>query len=345
MKPIHVCLIFGLHVSPIANEFLFVDLAHIINFRMRRFPKKKNTYGLKKIDGDLKQAKLERHHDDVLRLNLLKIILSFLLPNKGRNIENHGKMLKQIAMSTIRDNTLPLGDGTLLLGQYQLFTPKKIMKSKREEEENLIQQVAPRERLEVVKDLIVEDEVEAERKVNMEAISSEYGGDLLEWKMGDEKDDEDEKDDSDKKDVEEKMEDSEQQTLVVYYDGKKANETMEAKIDVVLFYQEEVVGKAYQNSTNQITIVSVEEQSKVEVIEGKNDDDGISQKKPNPMKFVLIESEVDITLKKRHTLTDEDINNRTFSLVCQMNLLHAHLDELLSGVLFEYFIQRPISHR
>ncbi|KAF6156465.1 hypothetical protein GIB67_040573 [Kingdonia uniflora] len=86
MKPIHVCLILGLRVSHIANWFLFVDPEHMTNFRMRRFPKKKNTYGLKKIDDALKQAKLERHQEDVLRLNLLKIILSFLLPNKGRNV-------------------------------------------------------------------------------------------------------------------------------------------------------------------------------------------------------------------------------------------------------------------
>ncbi|KAF6158121.1 hypothetical protein GIB67_014915 [Kingdonia uniflora] len=87
MKPIHVCLILGIRVSPIVNKFSFVDPEHITNFRMRRFPKKKNTYGLKEINGALKQAKLERHHDDVLRLNLLKIILFFLLPNKGRNVE------------------------------------------------------------------------------------------------------------------------------------------------------------------------------------------------------------------------------------------------------------------
>ncbi|KAF6142888.1 hypothetical protein GIB67_022767 [Kingdonia uniflora] len=86
MKPIHVCLILGLRVSPIANEFLFVDYEHMTNFRMRRFPKKKNTYGLKEIDDALKHAILERHQEDVLRLNLLKIILSFLLPNKGRNV-------------------------------------------------------------------------------------------------------------------------------------------------------------------------------------------------------------------------------------------------------------------
>ncbi|KAF6142160.1 hypothetical protein GIB67_037078 [Kingdonia uniflora] len=87
MNPIHVCLILGLCDSPIANEFLFVDPEHMKFFRMRRFPKKKNTYGLKEIVDALKQAKLERHQEDVLRLNLLKIILSFLLPNKGRNIE------------------------------------------------------------------------------------------------------------------------------------------------------------------------------------------------------------------------------------------------------------------
>ncbi|KAF6138970.1 hypothetical protein GIB67_010696 [Kingdonia uniflora] len=56
------------------------------NFRMRQFPTKKNTYGLKEIGDALKQAKLERYSEDVLRLNLLKIILSFLLPNKGRNV-------------------------------------------------------------------------------------------------------------------------------------------------------------------------------------------------------------------------------------------------------------------
>ncbi|KAF6164167.1 hypothetical protein GIB67_010137 [Kingdonia uniflora] len=86
MKPIHVCLILGLRVSPIANEFLFVDPEHMTNFRIRRFPNKKNTYGLKEIDDALKYVKLERHQEDVLRLNLLKIILLFLLPNKGRNV-------------------------------------------------------------------------------------------------------------------------------------------------------------------------------------------------------------------------------------------------------------------
>ncbi|KAF6162055.1 hypothetical protein GIB67_012439 [Kingdonia uniflora] len=55
-------------------------------FQNEAIPQKKNTYGLKEIDDALKQAKLERYQVDVLRLNFLKIILSFLLPNKGRNV-------------------------------------------------------------------------------------------------------------------------------------------------------------------------------------------------------------------------------------------------------------------
>ncbi|KAF6151689.1 hypothetical protein GIB67_001972 [Kingdonia uniflora] len=54
MNPIHVCLILGLRVSPIANENLFVNPEHMTNFRIRRFPRKKNTYGLKEIDDTLK---------------------------------------------------------------------------------------------------------------------------------------------------------------------------------------------------------------------------------------------------------------------------------------------------
>ncbi|KAF6174699.1 hypothetical protein GIB67_008754 [Kingdonia uniflora] len=241
MKPIHVGLILGICVSPIVNEFLFVDPEYIRNFRMRRFLKKKNTYGLKEIDGALKQAKLERHHGDVLRLNLLKIILSFLLPNKGRNVErNHievpaigaasavGTPAIGSSSSTIEIEAVVVREcsqleehDTLLLGQYQFSTPEKIMKYKRKEEGNEKEdgkrktaklktwqrdlqqkfkrlkrrkkQAAPGEGLKVVKDLMVDDDVEVGMEVNLEAISFEYGGGLLELKKGDKKDDEDEK--------------------------------------------------------------------------------------------------------------------------------------------------------
>ncbi|KAF6167510.1 hypothetical protein GIB67_031711 [Kingdonia uniflora] len=208
-------------------------------------------------------------------------------------------------------------------------------------------QVAPGEILDVANAVMVDDDVKVGREVNFNAISSEYGGDLLEWKKGEEKDNDD------KKDVEEKVkpeeeevqemeeskngdekvddvteeEDSEQPTVVVYYiekiDAQPDNETMVvaevAKTDIVFFNQEEVVGETYQTK-----------ESKEEVEQNINE-------------LVLIESEVDITSKKRHALTEEENNESTFKMACRMNQLHVHLDELLPGVLLESFIQRPIS--
>ncbi|KAF6142830.1 hypothetical protein GIB67_002694, partial [Kingdonia uniflora] len=199
--------------------------------------------------------------------------------------------------------------------------------------ENLLQQVAPGEGLEVVKDLMVDDDVEVGREVNLEVISSEYGGDLLEWKKGEKIGEEKAEDDKDMHAYPIlQMGDLKQETVVVYYDGKKdiveeANETMVTKTDIVFFDQEKVVGKAYQASADQTTIVSIDEQT----MEVTKIEDEASQ-------LVLMESEVDATLKKRHTLTDEDINERVFKMACQMNQLHIHLDELLPGVLFQSFI-------
>ncbi|KAF6136692.1 hypothetical protein GIB67_018695 [Kingdonia uniflora] len=169
--------------------------------------------------------------------------------------------------------------------------------------ENLLQRVAPGEILEVVNALMVDDDVEVGKEVNFNAISSEYGGDLLEWKKGEEKDNDDKKDVEEKvKSEEEKVQeyvypilqmeeskngdekvddvveedDLEQPTVVVYYTGKKDaqhdNETMAvaevAKTDIVFFNQEEVVGEAYQASADQTTAVSIEEQTlKVEKTE------------------------------------------------------------------------------
>ncbi|KAF6165345.1 hypothetical protein GIB67_018789 [Kingdonia uniflora] len=101
-------------------------------------------------------------------------------------------------------NTLLLGD-TPLLGQYQFSAPEKTVKRKRgrgnEKNDGKMKKV--------VKDLMVDDDVEVGREVKFKAISSEYGGDLLEWIKGDEKDDED------KKDVEEKVKSEEEQPQVV----------------------------------------------------------------------------------------------------------------------------------
>ncbi|KAF6173824.1 hypothetical protein GIB67_003825 [Kingdonia uniflora] len=160
-----------------------------------------------------------------------------------------------------------------------------------------IRQVAHGEGLEVVKDLVVDDDVEVGMEVNFKAIMYVYGGDLLEKKG-------DKKDDDEKKDVEEKVkydeeqpqvaeeEDSKLPTIVVYYNGKKdvqhANEVQTmgvakvqtmgvaevAKTNIIFFNQEEVVGEAYQTmeakktqdeaslaSADQTTVVSIEEQT------------------------------------------------------------------------------------
>ncbi|KAF6164805.1 hypothetical protein GIB67_015983, partial [Kingdonia uniflora] len=153
-------------------------------------------------------SQLEEHGKMLLKLD-----------DHGKILYTHGKMLEQISMSSVGDSTLPLGN-TLLLGQYQLSTPKKVIKCKRkggnEKEdgkgrwrsreqkksiqstaENLLQQVVPGEILEVANALMIDYDVEVGREVNFNAISSEYGSDLLE--KGEEKDN------NDKKDVEEKV--------------------------------------------------------------------------------------------------------------------------------------------
>ncbi|KAF6138983.1 hypothetical protein GIB67_010709 [Kingdonia uniflora] len=146
-----------------------------------------------------------------------------------------------------------------------------------------LQQVTPGKGLEVVKDLMLNDDIEVGREVNFKAISFEYDGDLLVEKV---------KSEEDQPQVAEE-EDSEPPTIVVYYNGKKdvqhANETMVvaevqtmgvaevATTDIVFFNYEEIIGEAYQ--------------------------------------LVLMKSEVDATLKKRHALTKEEINERAFKMV------------------------------
>ncbi|KAF6158447.1 hypothetical protein GIB67_022044 [Kingdonia uniflora] len=49
----------------------------------------------------------DHHLDDVLRLNLLKIILSFLLPNKGRNV---GVKYADLADNLVQFNRFPWGE-------------------------------------------------------------------------------------------------------------------------------------------------------------------------------------------------------------------------------------------
>ncbi|KAF6177057.1 hypothetical protein GIB67_015932 [Kingdonia uniflora] len=312
MKPIHVCLILKLRVSPIANknhiEAPTIGTAPTIEPPAVGAP----TIGSSSSATEIKVvvvrvcSQLEEHRKMLLKLD-----------DHGKMLHNHGKMLKRILMSTVGGSTLPLGD-TLLLGQYQFSTPEKTTKHKREGE-NLLQQVTIREGLEVVKDLVVDDDVEVGMEVNCKAILSEYGGDLLEASS----------DQTTTVSVKE-------QTIEV---EKTEDEAKVAQTEVVIYHQEEDVDEASQSKKSKENV----KQNKKEVVEGKDDDDGNLQNKPDPEQLILMKSEVDVTLKKRHPLTEDKINEKTFKMACRINQLHAHLDELLSGVLLKSFIQRPIS--
>ncbi|KAF6165591.1 hypothetical protein GIB67_021861 [Kingdonia uniflora] len=248
------------------------------------------------------------------------------LEEHGKMLHNHGKMLERISMSTMRD--------TPLLGQYQFSTPEKTVKRKREggneKEDGKRKKAEPRtkkEGLEVVNDLMVDDNAEVGREVNFNAISFEYGGDLLEMeesKNSDEKVDDVEKNGEEKESEEEQPqvaeeEDLEPPTVVVYYNEK---------ID--------------EASVDQTTVVSVEEQT-IKVVQTEVAISHQEEDVGEASQLVSMESEVDVTLKKRHALTKKEINEKAFKMACQMNQLHAHLDQLLPEVLLESFIHRPIS--
>ncbi|KAF6144042.1 hypothetical protein GIB67_037715, partial [Kingdonia uniflora] len=90
-------------------------------------------------------------------------------------------------------------------------------------------------------------------------------------------------------------ENSEQPTVVVYYTRKKDvqhdNETMVvvevAKIDILFFNQEVVVGKAYQASADQTTAISIEEQT----LEVEKTKDEASQASTDKTTVVSIEEQ------------------------------------------------------
>ncbi|KAF6136270.1 hypothetical protein GIB67_042755 [Kingdonia uniflora] len=369
-----------IQIKPITNEFLFVDPEYMTNLKMRRFPKKKNTYGLKEIDDVLNHRKLERHHVFgslfARRCSSIKFVKNYTTlspPEQGEKRwgeRNHieaptvgvpavdAPIIGSSSISTeirvavvrvcsqleehVRDSTLPLGD-TPHLRQHQFSTPEKTRKCKREEErrwekeedgaENLVKrpptknqkieekkngkgerqkitnaikknkkakevdmplkkedltyeqfdhQVASGEGLEVVKDLVVDDDVEVGMEANLKPISSEYGGSLLEEKEFEEE----------QPQVAEE-EDSEP-TPVVYYTRKKDvqhdNETMVAaevaKTDIVFFNHEEVVGEAYQTKESK-EVEDVDEASQTK--EGKEE---VEQSKEEVLKARMIMIEI-----------------------------------------------------
>ncbi|KAF6158275.1 hypothetical protein GIB67_001346 [Kingdonia uniflora] len=172
-------------------------------------------------------SQLEEHGKMLLKLD-----------DDGKMLHTHGKMLERISISTVGDSTLTLGD-IPLLGHYQFSTPEKTVKRKREqkkEEDGKMKKAEPR---------IKKGKGEWQKKAEEADVLNKK----KKWKKGEEKDNDD------KKDVEEKVKSEEeevQETMVV---------AEVAKTDIVFFNQEEAVGETYQASADQITVVSVEEQT------------------------------------------------------------------------------------
>ncbi|KAF6170918.1 hypothetical protein GIB67_014735 [Kingdonia uniflora] len=237
-------------IDPIVTmSMLVVEIfdRHLGDMKMRRFPKKKNTYGLKEIDNALKQEKLERYQamnpsetdmqQDLVQEShqieapAISAVPAISIPTVGAPTIGSSSSTTEIKAVVVRvcsqleehgDSTLPLGD-TLLLGQHQFFTPEKSVKPKREggneKEDDKRKMAKPRTRK--------DDDVEVGREVNFNAISSKFGGDLLEKKG-------DKKDNADKKDVEEKVK-SEEEEVQEIEESKNGNEKLDGdeKVDDV----------------------------------------------------------------------------------------------------------------
>ncbi|KAF6177103.1 hypothetical protein GIB67_015978 [Kingdonia uniflora] len=204
---------------------------------------------------------------------------------------------------------------------------------------NILQQVAPGEGLEVVKYLMVDDDV----KVNLEVISPKYGGGLLKWKKGDEKDN------NDKKYVEEivKSEEELPQTLEVEKIEDEASQastdqttvvsveeqTIEVvQTDIVISHQKNDVGKASQSKKSKEEV----EQNKEEVAEGKDDDDRNSQNKLDPeqaRKIFIYDSMVDAKI------TNVQMKKKKLSLG------HQFIEDQISRILPKLSIWRDFADR
>ncbi|KAF6176903.1 hypothetical protein GIB67_030586 [Kingdonia uniflora] len=178
----------------------------------------------------------------------------------------------------------------------------------------------------------VEEKVKSIKEEQPQVAKEEEVQEMAESKNGDEKVDDVENDGEEKESEEEQ------------------SQTKESKKEVEQSKEEEDVDEASQTKESKEEV----EQSKEEVAEGKDDDDRNSEKKPDLMQvikemvvdqtnLVLMESEVDITLKKRHALTDAEINKIAFKMACRINQLHSHLNELLLGVLLQLLFKDPSS--
>ncbi|KAF6135755.1 hypothetical protein GIB67_028611 [Kingdonia uniflora] len=115
MKPIHVYLILGLRVSPITNEFLFVNPEHMTNFRMRRCSSIKFVKNYT-ILSPPEQGEKRLGERNQIKVPTIGVASTVGVPAVGTPV-------------IVGDSTLPLGD-TPLLGQYQFSKLEKIAKRK-----------------------------------------------------------------------------------------------------------------------------------------------------------------------------------------------------------------------
>ncbi|KAF6173726.1 hypothetical protein GIB67_042894 [Kingdonia uniflora] len=278
MKPIYVCLILGLGVSPITNEFLFVDPEHMTNFRMSlKFPRIEEFIHLfPKLQGwrmtSSKHRQIVTFEKFFTYPNLLVIAM------KPSETDMEKNLVQQAMRHQIEAPAIGIA---LVISAPAVSTPvvstpvvvALVIGSNSSATEIGAVVVRVFSQLEKHGKMLLklddhDDDVEVGREVNFNGISSEYGGDLLEWKKGDDKNN------TDKKDVEEKVKSEEEEVQEMEeskngdekVDGdEKDNDTMVvaevAKTDIVFFNQEEVIGEAYQASTDQTTAVSVEERT------------------------------------------------------------------------------------
>ncbi|KAF6162912.1 hypothetical protein GIB67_021061 [Kingdonia uniflora] len=191
------------------------------------------------------------------------------------------------------------------------------------------------EGLEVVKDLMVDDKVEVEREVNLEAISPEYGSDRLE------------------------EEDIDEANLVTYHlfaaiieqitvvsiEEQTMDVAEVVKTKVVFSYQEKDVDEANQTSVDQTTSLSVEEHSEEEVVEGKDDCDGTSQKKDEKNQigkiWSLRKDEFSLKAKDYNTSTYRRIGEET---VCLNAFYILHPNQWLDNEVINVYINALIQY-
>ncbi|KAF6161281.1 hypothetical protein GIB67_009168 [Kingdonia uniflora] len=358
MKPIHVCLILGLGVSPFANEFLFVNSEHMTNFRLRRCslikfvknytiispPEQEDKHlgegwrmtsfkrrqivtfkkffanpkllaiSMKLSETDIQQDLVQEAMRNHIKAPVIGVVPVIKPPAVGAPAIGSSSFTTEIGAVVVRvcsqleehvgDSTLPLVD-IPLLKQYQLSTPEKTTKLKREggkgewqKKSNANKKNKKAEEADVPlkkkiedtkKETFTDEQFDHVPLIQLKTLIPKIPKKVLANR------------------VPRKIQfvylhasvnqtidvSAEEQTLEVEKTEDEANQasvdqttvisveeqTIEiTQTEVVIFHQEEDVGEASQSKENKEEV----EHNKEEVIEGKDNGDGNSQNKPDP---------------------------------------------------------------